>query len=69
MSEADRGDETATEHFDVGVTRKAALSRDRKGEPLGLMVFVTAEELLVAGLDPEADTIEYHIGPEGLSLG
>lgn len=37
--------------------RKARISQDGNGEPIGVAVFITADELTDLGIDPEAAEI------------
>lgn len=42
--------------------RVAAMNENEEGNPLGVAIFLTPEQLAQLGIDPEAtDVIEYHV--------
>ena len=50
-------------------TRQARVNRDPDGEPLGISLAISADELRELGIDPdEADAVEYEIADGGLQL-
>lgn len=69
-----QGDETEFEHPDRGKTlkpvelREVEISRLSNGSPLGVMLFVTAEDLHKIGIDPSQPSVSVAIWKGGLIL-
>lgn len=47
-------------------TTEQQISTDSDGQPLGVNLFITAEELQTMGVDPRGQTVEYRVHEGGV---
>lgn len=52
----------------ASILRRARISRDSEGEPIGVAVFITADELTDLGVDTAADAVTVAVENELLRL-